>query len=151
MSDSEDRPERDIQERDTHKDIHFEWTPELVKIGTSRGAIHPSIGPLKLRDGFPEYDYQPGMALPDPADTRECLKWAGLSDAKIAEVEQKFNYMYPDYEAPSSGYDENHSPNGLNDITFPVVDRMLDVFIEGLLERYEGGFENTHGKSRYIT
>ena len=35
-SQSEDNPERK-----ENKPIDFEWTPELIKIGTSRGAIHP--------------------------------------------------------------------------------------------------------------
>lgn len=38
MSHAEHHPERDTEENEP---INFEWTPELVKIGTSRDDIHP--------------------------------------------------------------------------------------------------------------
>jgi hypothetical protein len=65
------------------KAIYFEWTPELVKIRNSRGSMHPSLGPIEDIDGLTRYFYQPDMILPDPADTQECLKWAGLSVRKL--------------------------------------------------------------------
>lgn len=47
MIDAEDNPDPDhLELSEEAKAIKFEWTPELVKIGTSRGAIHPSIGPI---------------------------------------------------------------------------------------------------------
>jgi len=87
MSDAKDHPKHDTHKEVSEeiKAIDFEWTPELVKLGTSRGSIHPSIGPIKQSDGFLNYIYRPGMALPDPADTRECLKWVVLSDEKDVE------------------------------------------------------------------
>lgn len=144
---------KDYLENDAHKEvseeiktIDFEWTPELVKLGTSRDSIHPSIGPIEQSDGFLNYIYRPVMTLPDSADTRECLKWVGLSEEKIVEVEQNFSQLYPDYEAPSCGYDEEHSRNGLNSIIFPVINKMVDVFIKGL-DTYTDDLEYTHGKS----
>ncbi|KAJ5115272.1 hypothetical protein NUU61_001031 [Penicillium alfredii] len=129
--------EKDHSEHATHqqvsKEINFEWTPELVKLVTSRGLIHPLIGPLDQDpDGFPKCIYRPGMTLPDPADTRGCLNWVGLSEEKILEVERKFKQLYPDYQAPRCGYDEKHLPRGLNEITFPTIDKMLDIFFQGL-------------------
>ena len=129
MSDTKDNLDGDLfQESDEIKAINFEWTPELVKIGTSDGSIHPSIGPVEQLD-FAEYVYHPGMALPDPADTQECLKWAGLSDEKSIEVIQKFKDIHPDYQGPSCGYDEEHTQTGINSITFPVIDKMLHLYI----------------------
>ncbi|CAI7576959.1 unnamed protein product [Penicillium glandicola] len=78
----EDHVKRETEET---KPINFEWTPELVKLATSRGAIHPSIGPIEYYDGEPCYKYRPGMTLPDPADTRECLRWVGLSDKRSSK------------------------------------------------------------------
>lgn len=91
MSDAEDHPKHDTNKEVSEeiKAINFEWTPELVKLGTSCGSIHPSIGLIEQSDGFLNYIYRPGMALPGPADTRECLKWVGLSDEKIIEVEEE--------------------------------------------------------------
>lgn len=97
------------------------------------GAIHPSIGFLELRDnGIPTYIYRPGMALPDPADTRECMKFVGLSDEKIIEVEQRFNELCPDFRAPSCAYDEEHTRRGYNRIIFPVIQKMVDIYIRDL-------------------
>ncbi|KAJ6133170.1 hypothetical protein N7471_008385 [Penicillium samsonianum] len=138
MSDAEDHPESTTDEI---KPINFEWTPELVKIGTSRGAIHPSIDPVKYENGLP--NYKPDMTLPDPADTRECLKWVGLSDKKIVEVERKFNDLYPDYQGPSCGYDEKHHRTGYNEITFAKIDKMLKIFIQGMHDDHDE-FEYTH-------
>ncbi|KAJ5738745.1 hypothetical protein N7493_001900 [Penicillium malachiteum] len=127
--------------------IKFEWTPELVKIGTSRGAIHPSIGPLEISNGLAECNlkYRPGMILPDPADTRECLKWVGLSDQKIIEVEHKFNDLFPEYQEPKCGYDEKYQAygRGYNEIRFPLIDRMLKLFIQGMHDDHKE-FEYTH-------
>ncbi|OQE24226.1 hypothetical protein PENFLA_c010G06839 [Penicillium flavigenum] len=129
----ENYPERNTE---VNEAINFEWTPELVKIATSRGTIHPSIGPLELYSGFPKCEYRPGMTLPDPADTRECLRWAGLSDKKISEVEQKFNELHPDYKGPSCGYDEKfqYHAHAYNEITFPKIEEMLHMFIQGMHE-----------------
>ena len=148
MSDAEDHPKHDTNKEVSKeiKAINFEWTPELVKLGTSCGLIHLLIGFIKQSDGFLNYIYQPGMALPGPADTRECLKWVGLFNKKIIEMDQKFSQLYPDYQASSYGYDEEHSWNGLNSITFPVIDKMVDIFIKGL-DTYTDDFEYTHGKS----
>ncbi|CAG8910000.1 unnamed protein product [Penicillium egyptiacum] len=147
-----DQPERENQNQPKHEDhperdtvnerIDFEWTPELVKIGTSRGAIHPSIGPIEY-NGQPSYKYWPGMTLPDPANTRECLKWAGLSDQKIVEVEQKFNDVYPDYQGPACGYEEKHYRTGYNKIVFPKVEKMLEIFIQGMHDDHDE-FEYNH-------
>ncbi|KAJ5725456.1 uncharacterized protein N7483_006813 [Penicillium malachiteum] len=125
--------------------IKFEWTPELVKIGTSRGAIHPSIGPLEISNGLPECKYRPDMTLPDPADTCECLKWVGLSDQKIIEFEQKFNDLFPKCQAPKCGYDEKYQAygRGFNEITFPSIDSMLRLFIQGMGDDHEE-FQYTH-------
>ncbi|KAJ6032048.1 hypothetical protein N7540_002780 [Penicillium herquei] len=139
MSDNHPNPTTEITS------IKFEWTPELVKTGTSRGAIHPSIGPLEISNGLPECKYRPGMNLPDPADTRECLKWVGLSDQKIIEIEQKFNDLFPKYQAPKCGYDEKNQAygRGYNEITFPLVDSMLKLFIQGMHDDHEE-FQYTH-------
>lgn len=146
MSDAKDDPDSDLfQESEEIKAINFEWTPELVKIGTSNGTIIPSIGPVEKLD-FARYVYHPGMALPDPADTQECLKWAGLSDEKSIEVIQKFRELYPDYQGPSCGYDEKHSQVGMNSIMFPVVDKMLQVFLREMVDVYSDDFIYTHGK-----
>ncbi|OQE37863.1 hypothetical protein PENCOP_c009G03634 [Penicillium coprophilum] len=126
-----------------YKDFKFECIPELVKIGTSRGAIHPSIGPIELQGQFSDCVYRPGMALPDPADTVECLEWIGLSDRKIVEVNQRFHELYPQYQAPKCGYDEKHHQNGQIPITFPLLDKMVDVCIKGLHLCIED-FEYTH-------
>ncbi|KAJ6178746.1 hypothetical protein N7519_009207 [Penicillium mononematosum] len=148
MGDSEDHPKRNDDpehgnhpQGDTERPINFEWTPELVKIGTSRGAIHPSIGPIESHYGKPIY--RPGMTLPDPADTRECLKWAGLSDKKIIEVEQEFNDLYPDYQGPACGYKEKHYPTGYNTIVFPKIEKMLDLFLQGM-HKDDNELEYTH-------
>ncbi|OQE44810.1 hypothetical protein PENCOP_c002G04108 [Penicillium coprophilum] len=140
MSDAENPPANDAEEI---KPINFEWTPDLVKIGTSRGGIHPSIGPLESKGYFTDCTYRPGMALPDPADTRECLRWAGLSDKSIIEVEQKFNDLYPDYQGPTCGYEEKHYRTGAHDITFPKVEKMLKLFVEGMFDNNDE-FEYTH-------
>ncbi|KAJ5680735.1 hypothetical protein N7536_011874 [Penicillium majusculum] len=124
MSHAEHHPERDTEENEP---INFEWTPELVKIGTSRDDIHPP------RLGYQDCTYRPGMILPDPADTRECLRWVGLSDKKIIEVERKFNELYPDFQAPSCEYDNKVSTKGFSDITFPLIEGMVDLFMEGEL------------------
>lgn len=79
------------------KAIKFEWTPELEKIATSGGKIHPSIGPLERSDDYPFLIYQPHLALPNPADTRTCLWWIGLSTEKIDRVEQRFTELYPNF------------------------------------------------------
>ncbi|KGO48426.1 hypothetical protein PEX1_041240 [Penicillium expansum] len=150
----EDHPERHDQpehenhsKRDTEENepINFEWTPELVKIGTSRGTIHPSIGPLTFYRGSPECKYRPGMALPDPADTRECLRWIGLFDKKILEIEQKFNALHPDYQGPRCGYDEKfmQHAHAYNEITFPKIEEMLNMFIRGMHDDHDE-FEYTH-------
>lgn len=144
----EDHPERDTEE---NAPINFEWTPELVKIGTSRGTIHPSIGPLTFYRGSPECNYRPGMALPDPADTRECLRWVGLSDKKIIEVEQKFNELYPDFEAPSCGYDNKISTRGISHITFPLIEKMVDLFLQGVRDDMDDDYDyTTHSKYLYL-
>ncbi|KAJ5614027.1 hypothetical protein N7528_007681 [Penicillium herquei] len=144
MSVSGDHP-KDATKITGTSSIKFEWTPELVKIGSSRGAIHPSIGPLEISNGLPECKYRPGMILPDPADTRECLKWVGLSHQKIIEVERKFNGLFPEYQAPKCGYDEEYQVygRGYNEITFPLIDRMLKLFIQGMHDDH-GEFEYTH-------
>lgn len=82
------------------KAIQFEWTPELERIATSSGKIHPIIGSLELSDDYPFHTYQPHMALHDPADTRTCLWWIGLSTEKIDQVERKFAEKYPDSQDP---------------------------------------------------
>ncbi|KAJ5158779.1 uncharacterized protein N7500_008430 [Penicillium coprophilum] len=144
MNITNDDPELDhLDLSEEYKAIKFEWTPELVKIGTSRGAIHPSIGPIKLQGAFSDCVYRPGMALPDPADTLECLKWIGLSDKKVVEVNQRFHELYPHYQAPKCGYDEKHHQNGRNTITFPLLDKMVDVYIKGL-DLCTEDFEYTH-------
>lgn len=143
MGDAEDANARITEENP----IHFEWTPELVKIGTSRGDIHPSIGPHKFQKGYRDYTYRPSMTLPDPADTRECLKWVGLSDKKILEVERKFNELYPDFQAPSCGYDNKVSTEGFSDITFPWIEGMVDLFIRGVQDDKEDDYDyTTHSK-----
>lgn len=81
---------KDHSERDTHKEV-----PEEIRS-------------IEQSNGFPNYIYQPSMILPDPADTRECLKLVGLSDKKIIEVEQKFSQLYLAYQAPSCEYDEEY-------------------------------------------
>ncbi|KAJ5452901.1 hypothetical protein N7445_001084 [Penicillium cf. griseofulvum] len=136
----EDHPEGASEES---KAINFKWTPELVKIGTSRGAIHPSLGPIEEHNGFRIFKYRPGMTLPDPADTRECLRWAGLSDKKIIEVEQKFNQLYPDYQGLSCGYAEKYHQTGYTEIIFPKVEKMLDMFIQGMHDDHDE-VEETH-------
>jgi hypothetical protein len=138
----EDRPEGATKES---KAINFKWTPELVKIGTSRGAMHPSLGPIEEHNGFRIFKYRPGMTLPDPADTRECLRWAGLSDKKIIEVEQKFNQLYPDYQGPSCGYAEKYHRTGYTEIIFPKVEKMLDMFIQGMHDDHDE-VEKTHSE-----
>jgi hypothetical protein len=139
-----DDPEHgDHSEGDTERPIIFEWTPELVKIGTSRGSIHPSLGPIEEHNGFRIFKYRFGMTLPDPADTRECLRWAGISDKKIIEVEQKFNELYPDYQGPRCGYAEKHHRTGYTEIIFPKVEKMLDMFIQGMHDDDEE-VEETH-------
>ncbi|KAJ5970796.1 uncharacterized protein N7479_000714 [Penicillium vulpinum] len=154
MSDAKSRPERENHpEREDHpasdteenKPINFEWTPELVKIGTSRGKIHPSLGPIEFQWGASCCEYRPGMILPDPADTQECLKWIGLSDKKAIEMEQQFNDLYPDDQAPSCGYDEEFQSHTThyNEITFPKIKKMLDMFIDGMYDNKEE-FEYTH-------
>ncbi|KAJ5178009.1 uncharacterized protein N7500_000708 [Penicillium coprophilum] len=145
MSDAENPSANDSEEI---KPINFEWTPELVKIGTSRGGIHPSIGPLESKGYFTDCTYRPGMALPDPADTRECLRWAGLSDKSIVEVEQKFNDLYPDYQGPTCGYEEKHYRTGAHDIKFPKVEKMLKLFVQGMFDNKDE-FEYTHSESPY--
>ncbi|OQD60145.1 hypothetical protein PENPOL_c027G01849 [Penicillium polonicum] len=142
MGDVEDANARITEENP----IHFEWTPELVKIGTSRGDIHPSIGPHKFQKGYRDYTYRPSMTLPDPADTRECLKWVGLSDKKILEVERKFNELYPDFQAPSCGYDNKVSTEGFSDITFPWIEGMVDLFIRGVQDDKEDDYDYTTHK-----
>lgn len=72
-SECEDHPERDTEENE-NEPTNFEWTPELVRIGTSLGDIHPSIGPLELHKDSAICKYRPGMTLPDPADTHEKFK-----------------------------------------------------------------------------
>lgn len=100
MGHAEHHPERDTEENEP---INFGWAPELV----------PSIGPHKFHEkGYQDCTYRPGMTLPDPADTWECLRWVGLSDKKIIEVERKFNELYPDFQAPSCGYDNKVSTKG---------------------------------------
>ncbi|KAF7517001.1 hypothetical protein PCG10_001661 [Penicillium crustosum] len=142
MSDAEHPLERDTEENEP---INFEWTPELVKIGTSRGDIHPSIGQLEFYKDSAICKYRPGMTLPDPADTQECLRWVGLSDKKIAEVEQKFNALHPDYQGPSSGYDEKFKQYAYadNEITFPKIEEIMHIFIRGMHDDHDE-FEYTH-------
>ncbi|KAJ6133171.1 hypothetical protein N7471_008386 [Penicillium samsonianum] len=143
LEQSENHPERDAEE---NKLINFEWTPELVKIGISRGDIHPSIGPHKFSNGHPDCTYRPGMTLPDPANTRECLRWVGLSDKKIIEVEQKFNELYPDYQAPRSGHDSKVFTRGFSDITFPLIEKMADLFMQGVRNNRDDDYDYTTHK-----
>lgn len=147
MSDTEDHLEHEDRPGATteeEKPINFEWTPELVKIGTSRGDIHPSIVPHKIHEkGYRDYTYRPGMTLPDPADTRECLRWIGLSDKKIFEVERKFNQLYPDFQVPSCGYDNKVSTEGISDITFPLIEGMVDLFMQGVCDDKEDDYDYT--------
>ncbi|CAI7576949.1 unnamed protein product [Penicillium glandicola] len=146
MSDK-DHPEREDQpERDTKEPINFEWTPELVKIATSRGAIHPSIGPIDFSKGYADCNYRPGMTLPDPADTRECLRWVGLSDKKIIDLEHKFNDLYPDYEAPSCGYDNEVTTKGISDITFPLIEEMVELFLREVYDNKDEDYDYTTHK-----
>ncbi|KAJ5592615.1 hypothetical protein N7537_009519 [Penicillium hordei] len=142
MSDTKDHPERDTEE---NKPIIFEWTAELVKIGTSRGDIHPAIGPLEFHKDSAVCKYRPGMTLPDPTDTQECLRWVGLSDKKIVEIEQKFNELYPDYEGPRCGYSEKFKQYAYtyNEITFPKIEEILNMFIRGMHDDHDE-FEYTH-------
>lgn len=129
--------------------IHFEWTPELVRLATSRRRIHPFLGPLKQTDWkWPYYIYRPDVVLPDPANTHECLKWVGLSDEKIIQVEQRFNELYPDFQAPVCGYDEYFSPTGHNSIVFPVLDKMVRVY-QRMLDDWSSDHEYTHGEPFY--
>ncbi|KAJ5595417.1 uncharacterized protein N7459_001625 [Penicillium hispanicum] len=123
--------------------IQFEWTPELVRLATSRCQLHPILGPLEQSNRWPYHSYRPDMALPDPADTRECLEWFGLSDEKIIEVEQKFNELYPDFPSPVCGYDEQFSSKGRNAVTFPALDTMVKVYY-GMLDHWNSDYEYTH-------
>ena len=158
MSDTEDHPEREDHtehqghsERDTEETQHinFEWTPELVKIGTSRGTIRPSIGPIPHPNGFADCNYRPGMTLPDPSDTQECLRWVGLADKKVIELEQKFNELYPDFQAPRCGYDNEVSCKGISHITFPLIEKMVDLFIQETYDDKEA-VEHTHSESFHL-
>ncbi|KAJ5801078.1 uncharacterized protein N7518_003146 [Penicillium psychrosexuale] len=133
----------DQTEHDTEiKPINFEWTPELVKLATAQGLIHPSLGLVEFDRGLADCKYRPGMTIPDPADTRECLRWVGLSDKKIIEMEQKFDDLY---QGPSRGYDEKFQQHAraYNDITFPQIERILNMFIQDMQDNHDE-FEHTH-------
>ncbi|KAH8432803.1 uncharacterized protein LDX57_010432 [Aspergillus melleus] len=141
----DDRPY--IKNSEEIEAIPFTWTPELARLTISRGGIHPFLGPLEPSNEYPYYIFHPDWALPDPADTRECLKWVGLSDDKIIQVEQKFNELYPDYQGPVCGYDEKYTsggtPGGRNYIDFPVVARMVKVYY-GMVDHWSSDHEYTH-------
>ncbi|KAJ5922287.1 hypothetical protein N7516_009990 [Penicillium verrucosum] len=143
-SECEDHPERDTEENE-NEPTNFEWTPELVRIGTSLGDIHPSIGLLEFHKDSAICKYRPGMTLPDPADTQECLRWIGLSDKKIVEMEQKFNELHPDYQGPRCGYDEKFKQHAYayNEIVFPKIEEILNMFIRGIHDDHDE-FEYTH-------
>ncbi|KAJ5521553.1 hypothetical protein N7527_005668 [Penicillium freii] len=66
--------------------IHFEWTPELVKIGTSRGDIHPSIGPHKFQKGYRDYTYRPNFQAPSCGYDNK-VSTEGFSDITFPWIE----------------------------------------------------------------
>ncbi|KAK1148140.1 hypothetical protein N8T08_010779 [Aspergillus melleus] len=143
--DYDDRP--DIKNSEEIEAIPFTWTPELARLTIARGLIHPFLGPLEPADQFPYYIYRSDWALPDPADARECLKWVGLSDEKITQVEQKFDELHPDFRGPACGYDEKYTsggtPRGHNYIRFPRVEKMVKVFY-GMVDQWTSDYEYTH-------
>jgi hypothetical protein len=47
-------------------------------VGITHIATQAGKSPIEEQNGFRIFKYRPGMTLPDPADTRECLRWAGL-------------------------------------------------------------------------
>lgn len=126
--------------------IPFEWTPELVRLSSSRWQIHPFFGPLEPSNEWPYYAFRPETPLPDPADTHECLKWFGLSDEKISEVQHKFDEVYPSLERPACGYEEKFSSRGFNSITFPQLDEMVNLYYR-LLDHLTSDYEYTHGEA----
>ncbi|CAG8138104.1 unnamed protein product [Penicillium olsonii] len=144
MNDSDDSEEYKPDLSEEAKAIQFEWTPELVSIRIADGSIHPLAGPLKMHDGLPTYNLGPDVALPDPSDTPECLKWMGLSEKKTTELMQNFNALDSNYQAPVHGYDEKFSSNGKNGITFPLLDKLSNLFLEEL-PWYSDDYEYTHG------
>ncbi|KAJ5711279.1 hypothetical protein N7488_005435 [Penicillium malachiteum] len=125
MSINKDHPEDATQITSTSS-IKFEWTPELVKLAPLKERYTHPLGPSRSPT------YRPGMILLDPADTRECLQWVGLSDQKIIEIEHKSNDLFPECQVPTCGCDEKYQAygRGYNEITFPLIDNMLKLFIQ---------------------
>ncbi|KAJ5109275.1 hypothetical protein N7456_005950 [Penicillium angulare] len=132
-----------VQNSEEINAIYFEWTPELVRLATSRCQIHPFWGPLTPAQEWPYYIYPSHVAFPDPADTHECLKWVGLSDEKIIQVESRFNEIYPDFQGPSCGYEEKFSSRGVNSVILPVLEKMVQEHYS-MLDHLTSECEYTH-------
>ncbi|PLB54874.1 hypothetical protein P170DRAFT_460880 [Aspergillus steynii IBT 23096] len=139
----------DLDHRADHKGsedievISFTWTPELMRPSRSRLQVHPYLGPIGSSKEWPYRICQPVTALPDTVDTHECLRWFGLSDEKILQVEERFHELYPDFQGPPCGYKERYASKGNNSIEFPLLDRMVHVYYL-MVDHWTSDYEYTH-------